>query len=560
VAPFALFLAYSDDVGLDSSAFAVCCFVGGGPCRLAPVDLPCSLVSEDHPFFALVQGRLFSSWEDTRSYRPDQFPSEFVLESLLCALCNLVPRAPIRLLNGCTARPPCQHLFCAKCIAPVIGTGGGCCPECGIFTTPTQLLEDLPLEALIANNLLPRYRDDHALNYRNHYAPEQKAEALGLFLRGGVKMVREDERFATEALLPRSTLRYWYLNPGTVDHRKPGSTGLPSFAREVEDLIETEVLSLLVPSVVDITTVALKHAHESQRRGPFKCSPSFVNRFCKQRDLHLLLAHPVSAKRWASVKAARLKDPAVVSLQENDMLWSISDLLAKRTLMAERGKDQLQRYVVCDEMRYAADCIYAKGKAKVLVKYKKGDAPKRAYVPLQVPLSFKPCTLMFSASLAGDKLGVFMVQHKKNLSKVHIPTVDELNLNLSSDQRKQLPADLLVCAASDSSWNNSVLHSTVYLPGVLEMHARKHGHHAPIVSAPSSHSSSPSSSSPSQAASSSSPSSSPSSISSYDDHEEDEGLGQADWDRRCNTLLASKDSKIKLLVACLKAGMTWSGH
>ena len=38
--------------------------------------------------------------------------------------------------------------------------------------------------------------------------------------------------------------------------------------------------------------------------------------------------------------------------QEKDMIYSIVDFLAKRSLMKKKGSDELWRYVVNDEMRW----------------------------------------------------------------------------------------------------------------------------------------------------------------------------------------------------------------
>ena len=193
----------------------------------------------------------------------------------------------------------------------------------------------------------------------------------------------------------------------------------------------------------------------------------------KRRHIRELSAHPVSRSKYLKVQAS-VKDQSLDAQteQEKDMIYSIVDLLAKRSLMKKKGSYELWRYVVNDEMRWGPDSMFPKGKSKVLVKVPAGeDPPRRAYIPFAVPLSFNAITVICSVALDGSKLRPLLICNKKNETKVHIPTREELT---DVPDNVQVHEPSCIVAHSQRNWNTAEIHSNQYLKQIILPHFDAH--------------------------------------------------------------------------------------
>ena len=141
----------------------------------------------------------------------------------------------------------------------------------------------------------------------------------------------------------------------------------------------------------------------------------------------------------------RAKKDGSLSVMMKEMLFSIADFRAKRKIMEMRGLMGLDRYIVNDELRLSPKLIFNSGRVHVLRDRSKGPV-ERAYVPSNVSTSFPSCTGMFSMSLSGKKLGVYMVANSKNKKTVRLPTREDVGreLKLTPEQIQMLPDPIIV--------------------------------------------------------------------------------------------------------------------
>jgi hypothetical protein len=237
------------------------------------------------------------------------------------------------------------------------------------------------------------------------------------------------------------------------------------------------------PSIPDLIQIALNtaeslcntagtltRARKKQLTG-FKASAHWVTGFLDRRQLPLHRAHPVSMTKFK--KARRAKKHGRQSSQELDMCWSIADLRAKRRLLAETADARKDRITLQDEMRISSAILFNKGRCKVLVDGRnKDESRQRACVPTRVSLSFPSHTLILTVALDGSKLAPTVIAKQSRSGQAKVPTKADIVHNLGLDPQSvaaaAIPAHPIVLTATQSTFNNSTVHSSVYLPEVLQ--------------------------------------------------------------------------------------------
>ena len=268
--------------------------------------------------------------------------------------------------------------------------------------------------------------------------------------------------------MPRTTLDYWVKHPYVLEGRKPGSGREYTFDEQTEQKILAEVRALNESqgffTKFDVKRFALRHGSAD-----FRCSDTWLDSFSKRNNVHWWRAHPVSKAQFEKVRASE-KLGNDQSEQELDMLFSIADVLAKRSLMADRGLTDLNRWTVLDEMRFSPHHLFTDNN-RVGVFYNSAtgeDKPQRAYVPCPVSMAFEGNTIIFTMSLSGEKRApLIIMSNSKDTSKADIPSQEDLANCISGISSAQLPNPLVAVAYGGTSWNNSTIHSTEYLNKVV---------------------------------------------------------------------------------------------
>jgi hypothetical protein len=244
----------------------------------------------------------------------------------------------------------------------------------------------------------------------------------------------------------------------------------PLLRSKQEEVIDEEFALLPDKTKANLKAIALR---VSGLISPsFKCSDLWLKGFSHRYNWHWWTRHEVNAKRFTSVKKSMQPGETETSLFEKDILYSITDVLAKRALMSARGFSSLERWLGNDEMRYGPKHLIPPSNKSAVKIHPGQKPPQRNYVPTPVPPGLASCTILLSVSFAGTKLAPLIVWNSKKWSKeTSLPTLGQM----PHLHGQNLPDPLVVFGYSKKGWNTSEIHSKVYLNGVVLPHGRRLG-------------------------------------------------------------------------------------